>query len=49
MLTRVMADKQRQGEKTDRIRLCHRLDVQTGGLILLTKDDAAYELSLIHI
>ena len=43
MLTRVMAEKQRQGEKTDRIRLCHRLDVQTGGLILLTKDDAAYE------
>ena len=38
-----MADKQRQGEKTDRIRLCHRLDVQTGGLLLLTKDDAAYE------
>ena len=43
VLTRVMAEKQRQGEKTDRIRLCHRLDVQTGGLILLTKDDAAYE------
>ena len=38
VLTRVMAEKQRQGEKTDRIRLCHRLDVQTGGL-----------LSLIHI
>lgn len=43
VLTRVIAEKQRAGEKADRIRLCHRLDVQTGGLLLLTKDDAAYE------
>ena len=42
-LTRVIAMKREAGEKTDWIRLCHRLDVQTGGLLLLTKDDAAYE------
>lgn len=42
-LTRVIAMKREAGEKTDAIRLCHRLDVQTGGLLLLTKDDAAYE------
>lgn len=42
-LTRVIAMKREAGEKTDSIRLCHRLDVQTGGLLLLTKDDAAYE------
>ena len=43
VLTRIIAMKQSAGEKTDRIRLCHRLDVQTGGLLLLTKDDAAYD------
>ena len=42
-LTRVIAMKREAGEKTDSIRLCHRLDVQTGGLLLLTKDDAAYD------
>ena len=43
VLTRVLAMKRETGEQTDSIRLCHRLDVQTGGLILLTKDDAAYD------
>ena len=43
VLTRVIAMKQSAGEKTDSVRLCHRLDVQTGGLLLLTKDDAAYD------
>lgn len=32
-LTRVIAMKREAGEKTDSIRLCHRLDVQTGGLL----------------
>lgn len=42
-LTRSIAYLQSAGEKTDCVRLCHRLDVQTGGLLLLTKDEAAYE------
>lgn len=42
-LTRAIAYLQSAGEKTDCVRLCHRLDVQTGGLLLLTKDEAAYE------
>ena len=42
-LTRSIAYLQSVGEKTDCVRLCHRLDVQTGGLLLLTKDEAAYE------
>ena len=42
-LTRAIAHIAAAGGETDRVRLCHRLDVQTGGLLLLTKDDEAYE------
>ena len=42
-LTRAIAYLDAAGERTDRVRLCHRLDVQTGGLLLIAKDDAAYE------
>ena len=42
-LTRAIERLEKTGSKTDRVRLCHRLDVQTGGLLLMTKDDAAYE------
>lgn len=41
-LTRAIRHVQSEGERTDGVRLCHRLDVQTGGLLMLTKDDAAY-------
>lgn len=41
-LTRAIAHVAAEGERTDCVRLCHRLDVQTGGLLLLTKDDEAY-------
>ena len=42
-LTRAIAHLKAAGEETDCVRLCHRLDVQTGGLLLMTKDAAAYE------
>lgn len=45
-LTRALAYLQSAGEKTDQLHLCHRLDVQTGGLLLLVKDDAAYDAAL---
>lgn len=45
-LTRAIAMQQAAGNKTDQFHLCHRLDVQTGGLLLFTKDDAAYESAL---
>lgn len=45
-LTRVLAAKKESGEQTDQIRLCHRLDVQTGGLLMFTKDKASYEAAL---
>ena len=45
-LTRVLAAKKESGEQTDQIRLCHRLDVQTGGLLIFTKDEASYEAAL---
>ena len=45
-LTRVLSAKRESGEPTDQIRLCHRLDVQTGGLLLFTKDEASYEAVL---
>ena len=45
-LTRVLAVKKENGEQTDQIRLCHRLDVQTGGLLMFTKDEASYEAAL---
>lgn len=45
-LTRALAYLRSAGEKTDHVHLCHRLDVQTGGLLLFVKDDAAYEAAL---
>ena len=42
-LTRAAAYLRGRGEKTDRLHLCHRLDVQTGGLLLFVKDDESYE------
>ena len=42
-LTRVVQYLHGRGEKTDQLHLCHRLDVQTGGLLLFAKDDAAYD------
>lgn len=45
-LTRVLSYLQSRGEKTDRVHLCHRLDVQTGGLLLFAKDDEAFESAM---
>lgn len=45
-LTRVLAHLKDAGEPTDGVHLCHRLDVQTGGLLLFVKDDAAYEAAM---
>lgn len=45
-LTRVLAYLRPAGKETDRIHLCHRLDVQTGGLLLFAKDDEAYDAAL---
>ncbi len=45
-LTRARVHISRSGGKTDHVLLCHRLDVQTGGLLLLAKDEAAYEAAL---
>ena len=45
-LTRAIAHVAAAGGETDHVRLCHRLDVQTGGLLLLTKDDAAYDAAV---
>ncbi len=42
-LTRVKAYLEGRGEKTDQLHLCHRLDVQTGGLLLFAKDDEAFD------
>lgn len=42
-LTRAVAALKARGEKTDQIHLCHRLDVQTGGLLLIAKTDEAFE------
>ena len=42
-LTRALAYLRHKGEPTDGLRLCHRLDVQTGGLLLFTKDEPSYE------
>lgn len=41
--TRALSYLKSKGEETDRVHLCHRLDVQTGGLLLIVKDDEAYE------
>ena len=45
-LTRSIAYLQAKGEETDCVHLCHRLDVQTGGLLLIVKDDASYESAM---
>lgn len=45
-LTRTVAYLKAHGKKTDCVRLCHRLDVQTGGLLLLTKNEPAYEAAV---
>lgn len=42
-LTRAIAHATTAERKADQIRLCHRLDVQTGGLLLMAKDDATFE------
>ena len=42
-LTRVLAYLKNKGESTDHVYLCHRLDVQTGGLLLFVKDEPSYE------
>lgn len=42
-LTRAMAYLKGKNENTDHVHLCHRLDVQTGGLLLIVKDDESYE------
>lgn len=45
-LTRVAAYLKSKAENTDCLHLCHRLDVQTGGLLLFAKDDAAFESAM---
>lgn len=45
-LTRVLSYLKVRGEQTDQVHLCHRLDVQTGGLLLLAKDDEAFESAM---
>lgn len=45
-LTRVKAYLESMGENTDHLHLCHRLDVQTGGLLLFTRDEAAFESAM---
>lgn len=45
-LTRVLSYLRSRGEKTDHVHLCHRLDVQTGGLLLFAKDDAAFDAAM---
>ena len=45
-LTRAIELLKSRGEKTDQVHLCHRLDVQTGGLLLISKNDAAYESAI---
>lgn len=44
--TRALADLKARGKKTDHVHLCHRLDVQTGGLLLIAKTDEAYEAAV---
>lgn len=45
-LTRVLSYLQANREETDHVHLCHRLDVQTGGLLLFVKDENAYESAM---
>ena len=44
--TRALAYIRAQGGEEDQLRLCHRLDVQTGGILMLVKDEEAYESAL---
>ena len=45
-LTRVHAYLSSKGEQTESLHLCHRLDVQTGGLLFFAKDDEAFASAL---
>ena len=45
-LTRVKAYLESAGGSTEQLHLCHRLDVQTGGLLLFAKDDEAFEAAM---
>ena len=45
-LTRVLSYLKSKGAQTDCVHLCHRLDVQTGGLLLFAKDDEAFESAM---
>lgn len=45
-LTRSLAYLKGKGEDTNQVHLCHRLDVQTGGLLLLVKDDEAFDAAV---
>lgn len=45
-LTRVLSYLKAHDEQTDHVHLCHRLDVQTGGLLLFAKDDEAFESAM---
>ena len=45
-LTRVLSYLKARDEQTDQVHLCHRLDVQTGGLLLFAKDDEAFESAM---
>ena len=45
-LTRALRYLKDKGEDTAQVHLCHRLDVQTGGLLLLVKDDEAFESAM---
>ena len=45
-LTSVLAYLKEKGEDAEQVHLCHRLDVQTGGLLLFVKDDEAFESAM---
>lgn len=45
-LTRVKAYLESAAKSTDQLHLCHRLDVQTGGLLLFAKDDEAFDSAM---
>ena len=45
-LTRVKAYLESVAQNTDHLHLCHRLDVQTGGLLLFAKDDEAFDSAM---
>ena len=45
-LTRARHYLQMKGEDADQLHLCHRLDVQTGGLLLFAKGEEAFESAM---